>query len=154
MTNSTTFVATQMPRLRRFARVLTGSQTVADSYALAALEAANTAPPFHNEAEARHWLYRALLALWVRTDVQETESELVSSANKSPVDFQMMAVAPLPRAAFLLQSMEEFRKDQVADLLQQPLRDVEHLIDQASEELARQTGINFLMTEDRPLMVQ
>jgi len=150
MTNSTTFVATQMPQLRRFARVLTGSQTVADSYALAALEAANTTPPFNNEAEARLWLYRALLAIWSRTEVRESESELVSNAKKSPIDGNLMAVSPLPRAAFLLQSMEEFQKEQVAYILQRPLRDVEYLIDQAGEELGRQISTDVPLIEDRP----
>ena len=152
MANSTTFVATQMPQLRRFARVLTGSQTVADSYALATLEAANAAPPFNNEAEARLWLYRALLATWMRIEVREAESGLIPGAKKSPFDFNLMAVAPLPRAAFLLQSMEEFQKEQVADILQQPLRDVEYLIDQAGEELARQISTDVLLIEDEPFI--
>jgi DNA-directed RNA polymerase specialized sigma24 family protein len=148
MTNSITFVATQMPQLRRFARVLTGSQTVADSYALATLEAADAAPPFSNEVEARLWLYRALLTTWMRIEVREAEPGLVPGAKKAPVEFTLMAVAPLPRAAFLLQSMEEFQKEQVADIMQRPLRDVEYLIDQAGEELARQISTNVLLVEE------
>jgi DNA-directed RNA polymerase specialized sigma24 family protein len=154
MADSTAFVATQIPRLRRFARALTGSQIVADVYALAALEAANAAPPFHDQAEARRWLYQTLLASWVHKSTLSTEPEVVSSASRSPIDLKLMAVAPLPRAAFLLESMEEFRSDQVADILQRPLRDVEHLIGQAGETLASQIIEDCLDIENEPFLMQ
>jgi CheY-like chemotaxis protein/DNA-directed RNA polymerase specialized sigma24 family protein len=152
MTNSAAFITAQVPYLRRFARVLTGSQAIGDSYALVAVEAAMAEPICDNPADARGSLYRALLAVWTGIANQHAEPARAADPNRSAVDFNLTAVAPLPRAAFLLRSMEEFSVDEVATILQRPVSDVEHLIDQAGEELATQISTNVLIVEDEPII--
>jgi CheY-like chemotaxis protein len=152
MTESAALVTAQVPYLRRFARVLTGSQTIGDSYALVALEAAMADLTFDNPLDARGSLYRALLAVWTRIASQHPEPGRAADPKRSAVDFNLTAVAPLPRAAFLLRSMEEFSVDQVAAILQRPVPEVEELIDQAGEELAAQISTNVLIVEDEPFI--
>jgi hypothetical protein len=50
--------------------------------------------------------------------------------------------------------MEEFRRNQVADILRRPLRDVECLIDQAGETLAGRISETCLDIEDEPFVMQ
>lgn len=152
MTDSAAFVTGQVPYLRRFARVLTGSQAAGDSYALVAVQTAMAEPTFDNLADARSSLYRALIAVWTQIACQPAEFGNRTDAPGSRVDFNLTAVAPLPRAAFLLRSMEEFSVDEVAAILQRTVPEVESLIAQAGEELAAQISTNVLIVEDEPII--
>lgn len=150
MNKHITQVTAHVPYLRRFARALTGSQEVGDTYALASLEAALMEPPFDGATSSRLWLYRALVTVWERISGAEDEVEVSADPNNSHIDLDLTAVAPLPRAAFLLQSMEEFDTDQVAVILRRPASDVKRLIDQAGEELAAQISTDVPIVEDEP----
>ena len=152
MNEHITQVAADMPYLRRFARVLTGSREVGDSYALAALEAALTEPTFDSATDARERLYQALVTAWEPIARDEVAFDVRAAPKTLGVDVNLTVVAPLPRAAFLLQSMEEFDIDQVAVILRRSVSDVEHLIDQAGEELAAQISSDVLITKDERMV--
>jgi CheY-like chemotaxis protein len=149
MSIDTAKLAIHLPYLRRFARVLTGSQDIGDSYALLALEAAiSTAPPSLDDVDVSNWLFRALLKVWSsvgqRTGQTGPETDDLSGA----ADRQLRMITPLPRAAFLLQSMEEFSLDRVANVLEISPDEAAALVTQAASEIAAQISTDVLIIED------
>jgi CheY-like chemotaxis protein len=147
MSADTAALAVQLPYMRRFARALTGSQSVGDSYALAALEAAVATEPALAEGEdLRVWLFRALLKVWAPIAAADPEGDTADTAQDA--DRNLMAIAPMSRAAFLLQSVENFSIKQVAAALDCSVAQAQALIDQAGRELAAQIVTDVLIIED------
>jgi CheY-like chemotaxis protein len=144
-----------LPYLRRFARALTGSQTVGDRYALAALEAAVADPVrMHDVPDAGVWLYRLLLKIWAAAGTRSSgatsdrgDGSTVEAANRN-----LEAMTPLPRAAFLLHWVEAFSIERIAAVLECPEFRVHALIEQAGHEIAEQITTDVLIIEDEPII--
>jgi DNA-directed RNA polymerase specialized sigma24 family protein/FixJ family two-component response regulator len=149
MSANTAALAVHLPFMRRFARALTGSQTIGDNYALAALEAALAAdPPLQEGQDVRVWLFRALLKVWLAIVSRHADAETAGPDAGGAADRHLHAVTPLPRAAFLLQSMEGLSVDRVAEVLDCSVAEAQALIDQAGRELAAQITTDVLIIED------
>jgi CheY-like chemotaxis protein len=142
-------IVPQMPYLRRFARALTGSQASGDAYAAATLEAIlSGSAALADDLDPRPALYRILLQIWRSDPLNLTATGPAIPAAARNLD----AITPLPRLAFLLRSMEGFGLDQVAAVLQQPVNEVEALIDRAGSEIAAQIATDVLIIEDEPMI--
>jgi CheY-like chemotaxis protein/DNA-directed RNA polymerase specialized sigma24 family protein len=149
MLDNTANLAVHLPYLRRFARALTGSQEVGDSYALAALEAAIAAqPPLADDADISGWLFGALLKAWSPVARRHAETAIDPNELAQAADRNLRAVTPLPRAAFLLHSMEGLSTNRVASALACSVREARALIDQAAREIAGQIKTDVLIIED------
>ena len=64
----------------------------------------------------------------------------------------LSALAPLPRQAFLLISVEGFSEAEGAEILDVSDEEFEALLSQASEELSRQMETDVMIIEDEPLI--
>ncbi len=76
-------IAPQLPYLRRFARVLSGSQTSGDAYVVAMLEAIAAEPAmFPKELEPKVATYLTFLRVWntVRLNLQAAEKPELQTA--------------------------------------------------------------------------
>jgi DNA-directed RNA polymerase specialized sigma24 family protein len=146
-------LAPHLPYLRRFARVLTGSQTAGDNYATAALEAIIEDPSAVSASlDPRAALYGVFLRIWASTtDRNDHDSEALSEAADA-ADRNLEAMTPLPRAAFLLHSVEGFTTERVGETLGIPVGDVHALIERAGREIAAQISTDVLIIEDEPVI--
>ncbi|MCA8880963.1 MAG: response regulator [Rhodobacteraceae bacterium] len=143
-------IATDLPYLRRYARALTGSQSSGDRYAAATLEALlQDAAPVHDASTPRVGLYRAFHTIWSSAGrhVEQGETGAVAQAQK-----RLDPLKPGAREALLLSSIEEFRPEQVAEIIGQPLGDVHALIHAARADLAERTVGRVLIIEDEAII--
>jgi DNA-directed RNA polymerase specialized sigma24 family protein/CheY-like chemotaxis protein len=137
-----------LPYLRRFARVLTGSQATGDAYASAALEAVVADRSVLSESmEPRAALFRVFLRIW-----QPVSTRLEMPEDEQAADRNLAAMTPLPRAAFLLHSVEGFPLDSIAAILDRSEEEVAQLIDTAGREIASQISTDVLIIEDEPII--
>jgi CheY-like chemotaxis protein len=144
-----------LPYLRRFARVLAGSQASGDAYAIATLEAIiedtgtrnNTGP-----TDARLELYRVFLAIWNSVPLNSVADGEDNSDRTGAADRTLKAITPLPRVAFLLRSVEGFSSAEIAVLLNRPADVVATLLAQAGREITAYIKTEVLIIEDEPII--
>lgn len=143
-------VAADLPYLRRYARALTGSQPSGDKYAVATLEAVLQNAELVTEASTpRVGLYRAFHAIWSSSGMQIEDGE---SGAQARAQRRLQHLQPGTREALLLSSIEEFRPDQVAEILGETLDEVNELVDRARSELAERTSGRVLIIEDEAII--
>ena len=151
--NLAELIAPHIPYLRRFARSLTGSQSSGDAYVSATLEAlVADRSIFPTNLDSKVALYKVFSQLWKSVDINLADLPPASHAWAEQARRSLRAIAPLPRQAFLLMAVERFSNDEGAEIL--GVSDVEfsHLIDTASQEMARQVATSVLIIEDEPLI--
>ena len=145
-------VAPELPMLRRFARLLAGSQESGDAYVVATLEALGADPGvFPSNLPPRQGLYKTFLRLWTSSLPPATFSgfdfDPVNAAERN-----LGAITPLPRQAFLLWAVENFSLAEVGAILGVSSNDVAQLIVQAGREVAEQVATEVLIIEDEPII--
>jgi CheY-like chemotaxis protein len=145
---SSTIVARELPRLRRYARTLTGSQESGDAYVNATLEAVVGDPSeLRNADGVAVDLFRVFSRIWNSIDLNKK-----SERSPSPPDRHLSRVTPLPRQAFLLLGLEDFSEDDAAEILGIGSADVGKLIEDSGRELAAEIATDVLIIEDEPLI--
>lgn len=141
-------LADHMPRLRHYARALSGDAQTGDSYALAALEAFASDPqgiaPGH--ISERIGLFRAFHGLWESTH-----------SSSSPEQFGMHpdAIVGLPsstREALLLHLLEGFSIDEVATILGIDRKEARYRVESGRLQLADGDPGAVLIIEDEPII--
>lgn len=146
-------IAPHLPYLRRFARALTGTQTVGDVYVQAALEALIAEPQHLADArDVRTVLYRLLLGVWRSIPINAQVDAQTASALEVSARRNLEAITPRPRIAFLLRSLEGFSIDQIAQTLDCSIIEAQNLIDAAGREIAEQIKTDVLIIEDEPFI--
>ena len=144
-----TIVAHDVPRLRRYARALTGSQQSGDAYVAATLEALVEDPSLlADEENPTVAIFRVFTGIWNSVGINKAGGDPVSG----PVDRHVTSIAPRPRQAFLLMALEEFDTDQAAAILGVSADKVKQLVDQSGRELASEIATDVLIIEDEPLI--
>lgn len=142
-------IASQIPYLRRYARVLAGSQQCGDAYVAATLEAVVAdGATIGSSGNARTGLYRVLSGIWNSLDVNLDELAETPSAP----DRRLQIITPRPRQAFLLTAVEGFSIEEAATVLATDTGEIEDLISQAGAEIARQVATDVLIIEDEPII--
>ena len=145
-------VAPELPALRRFARLLAGSQVSGDAHVVATLEALSVDPSaFPSELPPRQGLYKVFLKLWTSA-VPQALSNSYDSEPKNAAERNLDAITPLPRQAFLLRAVEGFSMAEIAAILDKPAEAVTALIVQAGQEIAQQVATQILIIEDEPIV--
>src|SRR2546430_4762061 len=108
-------VAEHLPLLRRYARALTGSQSSGDAYVAAMLEALLQDPSLLEETHgARAGLFRLFTRIWNSVSVND---DVEVATLPMPPERRLSNITPLPRQAFLLQSLEGFSEAEVPFIL-------------------------------------
>ncbi|MCA8884495.1 MAG: response regulator [Rhodobacteraceae bacterium] len=143
-------VAADLPYLRRYARALTGSQPSGDQYAVATLEAVLQDPGSVTGASTpRVGLYRTFHAIWSSSGMKVENDETGAQARAQQ---RLLHLQPGSREALLLTSIEEFRPEQVAEIIGETLDNVHELIDRARTEMADRTAGKVLIIEDEAII--
>jgi CheY-like chemotaxis protein len=142
-------IAGHLPGLRRFARLLTGSQQAGDTAVARLLEAIVADPANFPDLPARVGLYHSFISAFTSRmeDPRAQEGSLGKTAARS-----LAALTPQARQAFLLVSVEDFSKPEAAQILNVSASRIERLLDEASLEIGRQIATDVLIIEDEPLI--
>jgi CheY-like chemotaxis protein len=139
-------VAEHLPLLRRYARALTGSQSSGDAYVGAMLEALLQDPSLLDEQHgARAGLFRLFTRIWNSVSLND-DSEIATLP--MPPERRLSNIAPLPRQAFLLLSLEGFPEEEVAYILGTDVAETRRLADTAGREMAAEIATDVLIIED------
>lgn len=143
-------VAAELPYLRRYARALTGSQARGDQYAVATLEAVLEKPePVMDASSVRIGLFKTFHAIWSTTGRQVDDS---ASGIEGKAQQRLAHLSVGSREALLLNSIEEFRPEQIAEIMDQPEQDVRSLIEIARNEMADRASGRVLIIEDEAII--
>ncbi|MGF1607429.1 MAG: response regulator [Rhodothalassiaceae bacterium] len=146
-------LAPQLPYLRRFARALTGSQSEGDMIVRATLEAIIAAPQdFPAEFSPRVSLYGLFLSIWSTATGQVSEPDTPATNPETIAHHRLGAVTPRTRQALLLTAMEGFTDTEAAQIIGCEPDQVRQIVQQALEEIDRQTVTEVLIIEDEPII--
>ena len=147
-----TRIAPHLPFLRRYARAVTGSQAAGDGYVAAVLEALiEDISLFPDTSNDRISLYKLFCSQFEKISIDRTE-------NASPFAWEQQAaanlslIAPAPRQAFLLVSVEGFSIEEVAEIMNLSSSDAAALVQTAGQEIAEQVATDVLIIEDEPII--
>lgn len=151
-------IATELPYLRRYARALTGSQGAGDAYVRATLEAAVADNDLRREiGEGRVELFRAFNRLWSSAHVDApVPAGADAGAGGGPLESAAQArlghMTPLNRQALLLTTLEDFSVIDTARIMDVSPGEVERLVQDAIDEIDRESATTVLIIEDEPLI--
>jgi DNA-directed RNA polymerase specialized sigma24 family protein len=142
-------IAPHVPHLRRFARLLTGSQAGGDAAVERALKAVAADPSVFPRLPPRLGLYQCFLSTLTRRQREMGPSPelLGGTAARS-----LAALTPEGRQAFFLVSVEGFNHRETAQILDIPERRVATLLAESGAEIGRQIATDVLVIEDEPLI--
>ena len=146
-------VATNLPYLRRYARALTGSQATGDAFVRATLEAALADEGLKADLQGgRVPLYRAFNKVWSSAYLEIEEPTDLESLHEEAAQGQLKKVTPLNRQALLLTTLEDFSIEEAGHVMDLQTSEVESLVQQAVEEIDRESATSVLIIEDEPLI--
>ena len=136
----------RLPRLRRFARALTGSQESGDAFVRQTLEAILHDPTsLEQQMGLDASLYRAFLGVWTAVGAN-------AAPTGSASDEQLAALSPKSRQAFLLVALEGFSRETAARIMGVDKVTLDDLITEAGQDMAAQMATDVLIIEDEPLI--
>ncbi|MBB3939466.1 CheY-like chemotaxis protein/DNA-directed RNA polymerase specialized sigma24 family protein [Novosphingobium fluoreni] len=146
-------ISVQLPYLRRYARALTGSQQSGDAYVRATLEAALADQSLRADiARSRAALYGAFTRIWATSHVDEPVGADHGDLHEQAAQTRLATIAPTHRQALLLTTVEEFSREDCADILDVETGEVDTLVRQAIEEIESESTTDVLIIEDEPLI--
>lgn len=143
-------LAQELPRLRRYARALTGSQSSGDAYVASALEALVEDPrTLAQSITPRTALYKMFTTIWNSLDINSLPEPVGS---EDTAEHHLGRITPLPRQAFLLLSLEDFSEEEAAEILDVDVLELRRLADEAGQEMAAEIATEVLIIEDEPMI--
>ncbi len=146
-------IAVHIPFLRRYARILTGSQKSGDTYVTSLLQAmVEQKVQIDEQFSARVDVYKAFTDFWQPLNQGVISDAGIPSDEDANVDRRIEQLAPAPRQAFLLTSVEEFTEEEACAILGVSEDELAKLLDKAGEEIARQVATEILIIEDEPII--
>jgi CheY-like chemotaxis protein/DNA-directed RNA polymerase specialized sigma24 family protein len=146
-------VAANLPYLRRYARALTGSQATGDAFVRATLEAALADDELKRSLEGgRVPLYRAFNKVWSSAYLEVPKEDAASDDHEAAARDRLRAITPLNRQALLLTTLEDFSIPETAQIMDLGEDDVRGMVQEAVEEIDRESTTSVLIIEDEPLI--
>lgn len=146
-------IAKNLPYLRRYARALTGSQATGDAFVRATLEAALADADLKSSLEGgRVPLYRAFNKVWSSAYLEVPDADGANRTHEDAATGRLRAITPLNRQALLLTTLEDFSMDEAGEIMGLGADKVEALVQEAVEEIDRETATSVLIIEDEPLI--
>ncbi len=142
-------IAPHLPPLRRFARLLTGSQNAGDAAVARVLQAIAADPSIFPDLPPRVGLYQCFLSSLTRKhkDGLPASGLMGDTATRS-----LAALTPESRQAFLLASVEDFPRHEAAAIMQVSEQRIDALLTAAGAEIGDQIATDVLIIEDEPLI--
>ena len=148
----TRLVSQELPYLRRYARVLTGSQKSGDAYVRATLEALlEGGAELLDGPTPRVAVYRAFHVIWSNPMNRDDRLRDADGALSSP-DRRLQALPPLDREAMLLTMVEGFSPADAAEILGCEVSEVDRLLSMAQRSLEQQLRTRVLIIEDESVI--
>ncbi len=146
-------IAKNLPYLRRYARALTGSQATGDAFVRATLEAALADSELKSSLEGgRVPLYTAFNKVWSSAYLEVPDADGETRPHEDAATGRLRAITPLNRQALLLTTLEDFSMEEAGDIMSLEAGEVESLVQEAVEEIDRETSTSVLIIEDEPLI--
>jgi len=147
-------VAANLPYLRRYARALSGSQSTGDAFVRATLEAVLADPDLKESLGegGRVPLYRAFNKLWSSAYLQVADADTFLGDHEAAAQDRLAAITPMNRQALLLTTLEDFSMEEAGQIMGLDSNKVESLVQEAVEEIDRETATSVLIIEDEPLI--
>jgi DNA-directed RNA polymerase specialized sigma24 family protein len=143
-------VGENLPFLRRYARALTGSQETGDTYASATLEALiEDASIFDDSVSSRAALFRAFHLIWSSAGAPVSEGD---DAMSRRAQGHMAQLTPNSREALLLHTIEDFRIDEIATIMQVSEAEARDLVARARTEMEGSIAGRVLIIEDEAII--
>ena len=145
-------VAANLPYLRRYARALTGSQSTGDAFVRETLEAALADDGLRRMiGSGRAELYHVFNKIWASGYVDPGRGE-GGEGHEAAAQQRLSHITPLNRQALLLTTLEDFSIDETAFVMDKEPSEVEALVQEAIEEIDRESATSVLIIEDEPLI--
>ncbi len=144
-------IAPHLPLLRRYARALTGSQESGDAFVAATLEAIVANPDEFPKGDSRVGLYQMFHRIWASANIEVDEIEETSRGARKAQE-RLKTLSPLSRQALLLTTLESFTVQETGQILGRTPVDVSAMLEDALEELDRQTKARILIIEDEAVI--
>jgi len=150
-------LAPHLPYLRRYARLLSGSQSSGDAYVKASLTALLNGQQLDADLPPRAALYKLFHAIWSTSGehlddvVSSLDSKNRGDARQNP-ESRLRALAASSRAALLLTAVESFSVNEAALILQTSAGDVERAMADAQHAIDEQLASRVLIIEDEPII--
>jgi DNA-directed RNA polymerase specialized sigma24 family protein/CheY-like chemotaxis protein len=146
-------IVQHLPYLRRYARALTGSQSVGDEYIRGCLETLLLEPDFiATGTSVPVQLFKLFHKFADTVETSTDEIAQLSDPVERRIGERMVALAPVDRQALLLVHQEGFSQDEAADILGLEASEVGRRIDDAWSNLKRQPKTSVLIIEDEPVI--
>ena len=146
-------LASYLPMLRRFARLLLGGQHAGDVLVHSTLLQISTdVRGLQYEAEIRLFLYRTLMRVWKISDADLVASLRGANLLRSIDNERSRQLRSISRAVFLLRHFEEFRRDQVTSILEIDDNVYEAASELADEEISYLLATDVMIIEDELLI--
>ncbi|MGE0742798.1 MAG: response regulator [Hyphomonadaceae bacterium] len=146
-------IAPHLPLLRRYARALTGAQASGDAFVGATLEAIVAQPEdFPRDVDPRAGLYQIFHRIWDSANIEVNGGDEDASVGARKAHDRLKALSPLSRQALLLTTLENFTAQETSIILGRTPMEVNALLDDAIEELDRQTKARILIIEDEAVI--
>lgn len=142
-------IAPHLPHLRRFARLLTGTQQAGDSSVARVLQVIAADPSVFPDLPPRLGLYQCFLSVLTRRyrEAGPQPGLIGDTAARS-----LAALTPEARQTFLLITVEGFGHAEAAKILETSERRIGELLKEAGAEIGRQIATDVLIIEDEPLI--
>ncbi len=139
-------IARHVPYLRRFARALTGSRTLGDTFVSETLKALiDGRARMDRAADPRVALYSAFFQVWT---VISGEVASAPGIGGHVIDRRLQALVPVNRLVFLLATMEGFDVPDMAAITGMRADDIRRSVADAEAALDRQFDARVLIIED------
>jgi len=142
-------VLANLPYLRRYARMLTGSQERGDEYIRVCLEAIVVEPEAIERAtDVRLELFARFHQVWNIVDSRMPEDKTVNPDLEGRIRSSLQSLPSQERQGLLLLSVEGFTLEQTSYILGMPEAEVQDLIRRARLDISKRTMANILIIED------
>ncbi|QDY69652.1 response regulator [Qingshengfaniella alkalisoli] len=143
-------IGRELPYLRRYARALTGSQKSGDNFAIATLEALiEDSGTARSASSVKVALFRTFHVIWTSSGapVDEESDNLRAKAQR-----HMSTLTPNSREALLLHSVEEFRLDEIAEIMDMTQEEADDLVSIARREMEDRVSGKVMIIEDEAII--
>ena len=146
-------VASHLPFLRRYARALTGSQSTGDAFVRATLEAALADSDLAESLRGgRVPLYRAFNKVWSSAYLEVVDEPGSRGLHERAAQDHLRKITPVNRQALLLTTVEDFSPAEAGTIMDLSEGNVNRLVQDAIDEIERETATSVLIIEDEPLI--
>ncbi|RDC72353.1 response regulator [Rhodovulum sp. 12E13] len=147
-------LAEHLPRLRRYARALTGRQQSGDAYAVATLEALVAARDEVRRApDPRVLLFRTFHDIWETTGQPadpDPDPDLPLPERRAQA--RLAALTPQTREALILHTIERFGFDEIGEIMGTDGAEARLRVQTAREEMADAVSGRVLIIEDEAII--